>query len=688
MDGSAIKTVVKDYLNKEHTDYALMIDGVWGSGKSFFVENDLARFISNTDCLYIEPSNKHIPIIYSLYGAESAEKIQLDIKWAIKMATPKPDSKKKKIFQKFHHSKAEAMISAVLDWAAGYCDVENKHILSLFNLIRIPKNIVLILDDLERSKTSVKEVLAIVNKYTEREKIKVIVICNETKEYDEYKQFKEKTIRYTLHYSPSTSEKFDSITKDWLKNKSSTYQSFIVSHKSLILDIFRLGDCTNLRTLIFVLDIFEKIFKEISHRQFADDFCKGYLLFTCIYSIEYKSGACADDLAWLACHTTPYTTATIFDIARSNYEKNDEAKNPFFERISRYGDYLKSTFSSKAIAHYIQHGDFDKSTFEAELKKEEDEYIEKNKTEYGQCLLKMMDWRKIDDSGLDELLSNVENFINQDLYSPRDISVLYARYLELKINNISCRDIGDTVFFEAINRKKDCWTYVFEEELYKWEKKGNSFDSRYEKIKQYIIDINKEFRENCEIERNEELLNLIRKGNIEAYRQYTNRIDITQFLTLPVGELWEAVSQSDKDIQHLFVKQMLELFHMDTMNSNKLGFIEKLLPHMRCVLTGEPIIFSMMKYKSLAIQLQQILRNTIGARLNGYILDIVLSSDYPQNAFLKVDSILYTFSLTDDSSESEDGCEIPLCELLSNSNGTKEVNVSACYEFGRKINQS
>lgn len=109
---------------------------------------------------------------------------------------------------------------------------------------------------------------------------------------------------------------------------------------------------------------------------------------------------------------------------------------------------------------------------------------------------------------------------------------------------------------------------------------------------------------------------------------------------------------------------------------------------MRCVLTGEPIIFSMMKYKLLAKQLQQILRNTIGARLNDYILDIVLSSDYPLNAFLKVDSILYTFSLTNDSSENEDGYVIPLCELLSNSNGMNEVNVSSCYEFGRKISQS
>lgn len=616
MDGNTIKGVVKDYLKREHTDYAIMIDGVWGCGKSFFVENDLTCSIRNHDCPNTDPSKKYIPVIYSLYGAESAEKIQLDIRRKIILSIPEPDNKKKKAFHKSHHSKTESVFFTIIGGFADHFGIDSKRLVSLFNLINIPKNIVLIFDDLERSKMSAKEVLSVVNQFAERQKIKVIVICNETKEDNDYKQFKEKTIRYTLRYSPSTEEKFDNIVKEWFKNKSSSYQSFIVFHKTLILEIFRLGECTNLRTLIFVLDIFEKIFKEITDRQFAEDFLKGYLSFACIYSIEYKSGAVLDDLAWLASYTTPYTTATIFDIARSGYEKNDEEKNPFIERISRYGDYLKTSFSSKAIAHYIQYGNLDKSTFEAEMKKEEDEYIEKRKTVYGQCLLKMMDWRMIDDLGLDELLTQVENFLNQDRYNPRDISILYARYLELKLNNILCRNIDDAVFFEAIDRKKGDWPYVFEDELYEWEKRGNSYDSRYEKLKQYIIDINIDFRKRRKIERNEELLNLIRKGSLEGYRQYTNRIDIEQLLSLPVDELWEAVSHSDKDIQHLFVRQMMDLFPLGTDQPEKLAFIEKLLPHMQEMLTGKPFDFKMMKYKPLALRLKQILANNVGEGTN------------------------------------------------------------------------
>lgn len=146
MDGNAIKGVVEEYLDKEHTDYAIMIDGVWGCGKSFFVENDLACSIRNIDCPYIDPTKKYIPIVYSLYGAESAEKILLDIRREITLSTLEPDNKKKKTFHKSHPSKAESVISTIIGGLADYFGIDSKRLLPLFNLINIPRNIVLIFD--------------------------------------------------------------------------------------------------------------------------------------------------------------------------------------------------------------------------------------------------------------------------------------------------------------------------------------------------------------------------------------------------------------------------------------------------------------------------------------------------------------------------------------------------------------
>lgn len=37
----AIISVIKDYLKRKDTDYALMINGAWGSGKTVFIKNAL-----------------------------------------------------------------------------------------------------------------------------------------------------------------------------------------------------------------------------------------------------------------------------------------------------------------------------------------------------------------------------------------------------------------------------------------------------------------------------------------------------------------------------------------------------------------------------------------------------------------------------------------------------------------------
>ena len=643
MEGKVITDVVKAYLKKKYTDYAIMIDGVWGSGKTFYVENDLVKAIKEIDCKNTEPVKKYNPIIFSLYGAKSAEDIQLEIKRKIKLSDNDPDNKKKRGLPRSLKPKTETAIATIVGGFAEYFGIDSKRLITLFNLIPIPKNVVLILDDMERSGLSSKEVLSIVNYYAERENIKVIIICNETKEDSEYKQFKEKTIRYTLHYSPSTEEIFDSIVNKLLQNKPPRYKSFIESNKSLILEIFYLGECNNLRTLIFVLDIFDKVFEEISKCQFEDEFCKGFLSFACIYSIEYKSGANDNDLVWLSSHSTLNTTITIFDIARGGYENSYEEKNPFIEKLTQYGDYLKTSLPSEAIAHYIHYGEFDKDTFEKEQKKIEEEYIELRKTEYGQCLIKMMDWKKIEDTGLDELLSQVVEFLKQGKYSPKDISILYARYLELKMNNIFCQNVNDEIFFEAVDKQKNHWSPIYEDELYEWKRRDNSYDSMYEELKKHIIDINKDYLKRQDAEGNEELMNIIRRGELNKYKQYTKRIDSQQFLSLPIDELWEAISHTDKDIQHLFVTQMEQLFPLKTDRSEE------------------------------------------GRRLRNYVENIISSGNYQENAILRMDPTIFTFSLTE--KPTEDGKIIPLYALLDDTGGEKKVDVKACfYVFDGKDN--
>ena len=207
----------------------------------------------------------------------------------------------------------------------------------------------------------------------------------------------------------------------------------------------------------------------------------------------------------------------------------------------------------------------------------------------------------------------------------------------------------------------------------------------YEELKKHIIDINKEYLKRQDTEGNEEFMNIIRNGELNKYKQYTKRIDSQQFLSLPIDELWEAISHTDKDIQHLFVTQMEQLFPLKTDRLDELAFIERLLPYMKDTLSGTSIGFNMIKYKPLAIHFQRILKKTIGYRLSQYVIDIIDSGNYQENAILRMDPTIFTFSLTE--KPTEDGNTIPLCALLEDKDGEKNVDVKACfYVFDGKDN--
>lgn len=44
-----LKSIIEDYLRQNKADYALFINGEWGSGKTFYLKNELFSIISGID---------------------------------------------------------------------------------------------------------------------------------------------------------------------------------------------------------------------------------------------------------------------------------------------------------------------------------------------------------------------------------------------------------------------------------------------------------------------------------------------------------------------------------------------------------------------------------------------------------------------------------------------------------------
>ena len=178
MDGrylseSNILKEIKYYIDTDFYNYAVMIDGAWGSGKTYFVKNVLLKKIE---------SNEKRVLYVSLYGIsniqELGKKLYLDflLKDKSKLVTE-------------HTELVENVIGTMIDIGSpfmgklGDIDIKEKKIKNIVqNTVKhiCPmKNCVLIFDDLERCDCSIQDILGYINGFVEQAGMKVIIIANQ-----------------------------------------------------------------------------------------------------------------------------------------------------------------------------------------------------------------------------------------------------------------------------------------------------------------------------------------------------------------------------------------------------------------------------------------------------------------------------------------------------------------------------
>ena len=74
-----IKEEVIRYIDDKNYNYALLIDGEWGSGKTYFITHDIKSVIENHEQ---EGENRTFKYI-SLYGIKSTDEMEESIFWSI-----------------------------------------------------------------------------------------------------------------------------------------------------------------------------------------------------------------------------------------------------------------------------------------------------------------------------------------------------------------------------------------------------------------------------------------------------------------------------------------------------------------------------------------------------------------------------------------------------------------------------
>lgn len=282
--------IVDQYLEFE-TDYALLMTGAWGTGKTHYFNQKIRPIIENKDTLR-DKSKKYKLITISLFGLKSIGEIQTQILLSSYSLFKNPKSKATttllgtlaKGLLNFTGVNAESIDTSI--WAEA------------LNQIKGFENLAICFDDIERksSELEIAQFIGFVNLLIENHGTKIILIANEGK-IENFDDSKEKVIGNTIEYIPDYGEIFDNIIKSVFETNT-TYIEFLSFEKELILDVFD-KTTKNLRTLKYALNQFLKIYSEIESlcnrdekllKNSKDEILKETLKFTLIISEEYRTG--------------------------------------------------------------------------------------------------------------------------------------------------------------------------------------------------------------------------------------------------------------------------------------------------------------------------------------------------------------------------------------------------------------
>ena len=174
MDCKEIVNAVNKYIGDEEAKYAILIDGVWGSGKTYLYENYLVDAIESKE-IGKEKNKQNVYI--SLYGISTIDSLakQLVINYLVyvKVNGGKVAKKIMKSLSGFISAVSNAFSISVHALSVDFSKMNN-----LCNEINV-KDMVICLDDLERCAIPINELFGFVNNLIEHCNCKVIILADE-----------------------------------------------------------------------------------------------------------------------------------------------------------------------------------------------------------------------------------------------------------------------------------------------------------------------------------------------------------------------------------------------------------------------------------------------------------------------------------------------------------------------------
>ena len=218
----AVSTPLKEYLDyysaTSKPGYAVLVTGPWGIGKTHQVKAAL----ETQDTYYV-----------SLFGRESVSAIRAGI-----FAAMYPDT-----------AKINEIAKDVTEVKGGFLGLASKWLDEHISR-QVKTDGIIVLDDLERCKIEIDDLLGVINHYIEHQNCKVIVIAHDKEASKGLSKRKEKLFGQVIKAKPQLEAAYE--TFKFALGECA--KAFVNEHSSLILRTFKETGCESLRILRHIVE--------------------------------------------------------------------------------------------------------------------------------------------------------------------------------------------------------------------------------------------------------------------------------------------------------------------------------------------------------------------------------------------------------------------------------------------------
>lgn len=283
---------IEKYILNQDSDYAIFLNGLWGKGKTYYIENTLTQWLAK------QTPKRHL-FYFSVNGIKDTNELHDLIITDVA----------KKYFEEKSEGFRKKVTETIGEWKIFKKAKDNeKKFIKLINLVNSvkkaksifkfsdmykPDQVLIVIDDLERISPNYnyEELFGYINNhFVEHGNYKILLIGDSSKDSikkSDFDKIKEKYIRWSFDFQNDLSTVLPALFKKYESDKE--YQVHLNEHLEYILSLLDGFEIENLRTVKYFLEVYSEIYNctSPSHEYIYKDL----IYFTLITAFEARKGS-------------------------------------------------------------------------------------------------------------------------------------------------------------------------------------------------------------------------------------------------------------------------------------------------------------------------------------------------------------------------------------------------------------